>query len=106
MSLYWQTILSLAAINGVAAWSLSIAIRSGQLSVGHAAFAGIGAYVGGVMTRDLGLPLGVSLVAAFVIGAAVGLVFRALFLRLDHLLFAIATLIFGQVAAIAAGNFF
>jgi branched-chain amino acid transport system permease protein len=106
MSLYWQSILSLAAINGTAAWGLSIAVRSGQLSVGHAAFAGVGAYAGGVLTRDVGLPFLLALPVGFVVGGALGLAFRALFLRLDHLLFAIATLIFGQVAAIAAGNFF
>jgi ABC-type branched-subunit amino acid transport system permease subunit len=40
--------LSLIGINAIGAWAVGIAIRSGQLSVGHAAFAGLGGYAAGL----------------------------------------------------------
>ncbi|HKO33312.1 MAG TPA: branched-chain amino acid ABC transporter permease, partial [Candidatus Limnocylindria bacterium] len=100
---YWLDMLSLlgfwAALAG--SWNL-LAGYTGQISLGHAAFSGIGAYsVAIVVTRETanavtGMVLGV-LIAA-VIAAIVGV----LTLRLRGAYFAIATIAFAQVAAIAA----
>lgn len=98
---YVDFILAVCGINAVAAWGVGIAIRSGQLSVGHAAFAGIAGYAAGLITRDGG-----NIWLAFLVGVAVamvlGAVLSALTLRLDHLFLALATLIFGEIAAILA----
>jgi ABC-type branched-subunit amino acid transport system permease subunit len=50
MSTYWQSILIVAGINAILAWSLGLVVRSGQLSVGHAALAGVGGYTAGYLT--------------------------------------------------------
>jgi branched-chain amino acid transport system permease protein len=104
MSLYWQQLLSLAAINAIAAWAVTLAIRSGQLSVANAAFAGIGAYLGGVLCRDQGWTTEATLVICFIAGGLVGAAFRVLLLRLEHLLFALATLAVGVIATVIAST--
>ena len=104
LSSYWQQVLALAGVNALGAWSLSIAIRSGQLSAGQAAFSGVAGYVAATVTRDFDQPLAVAVVVGFVVGALLGFAVRLVFLRLAHLLFAIATLAFGEMAAIAMAN--
>jgi branched-chain amino acid transport system permease protein len=102
---YWLDMLSLlgswAALAG--SWNL-LAGYTGQVSLGHAAFSGVGAYSAALAATKLtsnalvGLLLGV--VAAAVIAAIVGL----LTLRLRGPYFSIATIAFAQVAAIIALN--
>lgn len=98
---YLDFVFALAGINAIGAWAVGIAIRSGQLSVGHAAFAGIAGYAAGLITRDGG-----SILVGFVVGVAVagilGALLSVLTLRLDHLFLALATLIFGEIASILA----
>jgi branched-chain amino acid transport system permease protein len=101
LSNYATFVLTVAGVNAIAAWGVGIAIRSGQLSVGHAAFAGMAGYAAGLITRDGG-----SIVLALVVGVLVaglaGALVSALTLRLDHLFLALATLIFGEIMAILA----
>lgn len=101
LSSYMDHVLSVAGVNAIGAWAVGIAIRSGQLSVGHAALAGIGGYSAGLMTRG-GDNFLVALFVGVVIAAVFGAVLSALTLRLDHLFLALGTLIFGEIAAIIA----
>jgi branched-chain amino acid transport system permease protein len=96
MSSYDSYLLAISGTNAIAAWGLSIAIRSGQLSLGHAAFAGVGAYTSGYLMTHGHSP-GLSLIAALAVASAFGLVFSVLTLRMNHLLFAISTLVFAQI---------
>jgi branched-chain amino acid transport system permease protein len=104
ISSYWSQVLSLAGVNALGAWSLSIAIRSGQLSAGQAGFAGVAGYVAGAASRDFDAPLAVSLLVGFVVGVGLGAVIRLVFLRMAHLLFAVATMAFGEMTAYAMAN--
>lgn len=101
LSSYMDHVLTVAGINAIGAWAVGIAIRSGQLSVGHAALSGIAGYTAGLITRDGGNFWLAVLVAVFV-AAATGALLSALTQRLDHLFLALATLIFGEIAAIIA----
>jgi branched-chain amino acid transport system permease protein len=94
-------ILTVAGINAIGAWAVGIAIRSGQLSVGHAALAGIAGYTAGLITRGGG-NFWLAVLVAIVVAAIVGALLSALTQRLDHLFLALATLIFGEIAAIVA----
>jgi branched-chain amino acid transport system permease protein len=68
----------------------------GQLSLGHAAFMGIGAY-GCAVLQGLGVPLVLALPAGAVIAAAAGLIVGLPALRLSGMYLAIATLAFAFI---------
>ncbi|MBF6621680.1 MAG: branched-chain amino acid ABC transporter permease [Patulibacter sp.] len=99
MSAYWANLLVTAGINAIAAWALGFAMRSGQLSVGHAALAGIGGYAAGRLALE-GLPVWLTVLIAMIVTGAIGAVLAGLTLRLNHLFLALATLIFGEIAVL------
>jgi branched-chain amino acid transport system permease protein len=70
---------------------------AGQISLGHAAFFGIGAYATGLLTGTLGVPFLLSLLAAGLLTTAIGALVALPALRLQNLYLAIATLGFGVV---------
>jgi len=103
MNSYWIDVMLGGGINAVLAWSLGVIVRSGQLSVGHAALAGVGGYVAAYLALH-GASTLLTFVAAFFAAGAVGLILSTLTLRLNHLFLALATLIFGQIIVIVVGN--
>lgn len=94
------TCLNILAVNGLALIS-----RSGQLSLGHAAFMGIGAYAAVLSGNIFGLPLipamllGVALTAliAFTLGWAI--------LRLRGVYFVLVTFAFGELVRLVLLDF-
>ena len=106
---YWLSVLNLAGIAAVGASGLNLLTGyCGQLSLGHAAFLGAGAYAGAAL--DLPFPLAVA--AAVVIGAALGLVLTPFAVRLRTHTLAIATLalvfvgqhVFREWTSVTGGN--
>ena len=77
MGAYETTLVTLIAINVILALSLNlISGLCGQVSLGHAAFFGVGAYTTALMAKSgfgLALTLPVSAIAAGVVGLIVGL---------------------------------
>jgi branched-chain amino acid transport system permease protein len=69
---------------------------TGQFSLGHAAFLGVGAYTQAVMT-NAGIPFPVALVAAAALSAVVGVVVGLPALRVKGIYLGIATLAFGFI---------
>ncbi|NIS73866.1 MAG: branched-chain amino acid ABC transporter permease, partial [Deltaproteobacteria bacterium] len=65
---------------------------TGQISLGHGAFIGIGAYTSGILTLKLGLPFWIALPCAGLMAAFVGMFVGIPSLRLKGLYLAIATL--------------
>ncbi|MEQ8719093.1 MAG: branched-chain amino acid ABC transporter permease [Acidimicrobiales bacterium] len=100
---YWEAVLALALVNGIAAWSLGIAIRAGSLSVGHAALMGFGGYSAALIVRDGGSDA-VAILLAIAVAAGAGLLLSLLTLRLDHLFLALATLVFAEISRIIAAD--
>jgi branched-chain amino acid transport system permease protein len=94
---YYDSVLTGAGINVLAALGLYFTVATGQFSVGHGAFMAIGAYTASILTMNFDLPLlpAVALggLAAFVVGVVVGLPV----LRFSHLYLAMATLGFGEI---------
>jgi branched-chain amino acid transport system permease protein len=83
LSEFWLSVLDYAGIAGVGALGLNLLTGStGQVSLGHAAFVGVGAYAGAVLGGDAGLPLPVWLLGAALAGAVVGGVVGPFVLRL------------------------
>lgn len=86
-------ILNTIGIYAIAAIGLNLLIGfTGQISLGHGAFFGVGAYAAAVLTTRLGLPLILALPLAGVFTAVVGMIFGIPSLRLKHLYLTIATL--------------
>jgi len=73
-----------------------IAGQAGQISLGHAAFFGLGAYTAAILSRDYGVPFPLAMLAAAAAAAAGGLV-MSVAVRVRGVYFAIATLAFGIV---------
>lgn len=65
---------------------------SGQISLGHTAFIGVGAYASGYIFMELGLPFPIAFIAAAVLPFIMGLVLGLIALRLEGYYLAIATL--------------
>lgn len=70
---YWATVMVYAGIASVGAMGLNLLTGfTGQVSLGHAVFYGIGAYAGAVAVEQLGLPFPLWLIAASAAGGFVG----------------------------------
>ncbi len=90
---YWLYIINLIGIAAIAAIGLNILIGfTGQISLGHGAFFGVGAYSAAILASSCGFPFYLSVLSAGVITAFVGMVFGIPSLRLKHLYLTIATL--------------
>jgi branched-chain amino acid transport system permease protein len=90
----WElSLLINIGILGIAALGLNILVGfTGQISIGHAAFFGVGAFASAWLHEAFGIPVWACIPLAGVITAFVGLVFGAPAARLKGLYLAIATL--------------
>jgi branched-chain amino acid transport system permease protein len=90
--------LSLVFIYGLGGVSLMVlAGYTGLVSLGHAAFLGIGAYAHVYFVHDLGLPWVVSVAAASLVTAAAGVLVGLPALRMTGVYLTIATLAFALI---------
>jgi len=103
---YFVFLASLILVNAVVALGLNLLSGyTNQLSFGHAGFLAIGAYTAALLTIHApAVPVVVSLAAAGVVTAVVGLGFGVPCLRLSGLYLAMATLAFGFVITEAILN--
>ena len=94
---YWLAQLTFILIYSVAGLGLMLlAGFTGQFSIGHAAFLGVGAYTQAVLT-NMGLPFPVALALAGLLSAAVGVVVGLPALRVKGIYLGIATIAFGFI---------
>ncbi len=78
----YGSLINFLGINSLLALSLYLTLAAGQLSLGSAAFAGIGGYTAGVLTMKLGVPYLPALAAGGVLAGLVGLIIGLPVLRL------------------------
>lgn len=87
--------ISLATIASISViWALSLNLITGfcgQISLGHAAFYGIGAYCAALMTKA-GIPFAAALAAGALLAGAIGMVVGVASLRVRHDFLAITTM--------------
>jgi branched-chain amino acid transport system permease protein len=89
---YEISLLTAMGISMIFALSLNLITGfCGQISLGHAAFYGTGAYCAAMMTTS-GLPFALAVVAAAVAAAAIGIVVGVASLRVRHDFLAITTM--------------
>ena len=97
MSAYLISLLCVIGINMILALSLNIITGfCGQVSLGHAAFYGIGAYAAAYLAK-LGVGLPLTLLAGAVMAGAIGLVVGLTSLRVRHDFLAVTTMGIGFV---------
>jgi branched-chain amino acid transport system permease protein len=100
----YGSLVNFLGINALLALSLYLTLSAGQLSLGNAAFAGIGGYTAGILTLKCGVPFLVSMAAGSLLAGVVGLLLGLPVLRLRGVFLAIATLSFGEVVRIVVLN--
>ncbi|WP_177183153.1 branched-chain amino acid ABC transporter permease [Deinococcus reticulitermitis] len=83
-------------VASIMALSWDILARSGQVSLAHAAFYGLGAY-GYALLLKVGVPWGLAMPLSTLIAGLFGLLLGAVTMRLNGMYFAIATLAFTEV---------
>ncbi|MCL6610193.1 MAG: branched-chain amino acid ABC transporter permease [Peptococcaceae bacterium] len=94
---YLLHILILVLMSAVMALSWDLLVRTGQLSLAHAGFFGLGAYASALSCNLLGASWWMSFIAAGMAGGAAALALGIITLRLHGMYFAIATLAFAEV---------
>ncbi len=93
----YQNVVYALGINGLLALSMYVVLAAGQLSLGQAAFMGLGAYSSALMTLQLKLPFALVLPAACVPPVLFALAIGTPTLRLSGVYLAIATIGLGEV---------
>jgi branched-chain amino acid transport system permease protein len=85
------------------AWNI-VGGLANQLSLGHAAFFGVGAYTSTILLIRFGLSPWIGMLAGATLGALVALILSLPTLRLQGHYFALATLAFGEVMRVIANS--
>lgn len=93
----YQNLVYALGVNGLLALSMYVVLAAGQLSLGQAAFMGLGAYSSALMTLKLGLPFGVVLPLSVIAPVLFALAVGGPTLRLSGVYLAIATIGLGEV---------
>jgi branched-chain amino acid transport system permease protein len=101
---YWFTIAALTGINVILAYSVYASFMSGQVSIGQAAFFGIGAFVAASLTVLQGFHLAPAIVAGGFAGAVLSLFVGIPTLRLKGYHFTIATVAFAEATRVVLHN--
>src|SRR5512135_1649629 len=90
----YGSVINFIGINALLALSLNVTLAAGMLSLGNAAFAGIGGYTAGILTLHFKMPYVISLCGGALVAGMVGLALGLPVLRLRGVFLAMATLAF------------
>lgn len=107
LDLLWATYSTLVFTIGIhmlLALSIYLTLACGLLSLGNAAFMGIGAYAAALATMYLNLPFAAAIAVGALLPALTALVIGIPTLRLAGVYLAMATLAFGEVVRVALLN--
>jgi branched-chain amino acid transport system permease protein len=96
----YQSLIYALGVNSLLALSMYVVLAVGQLSLGQAAFMGVGAYSSALLTVKFGVPFPVALVVAAAAPSLLAFVIGAPTLRLSGVYLAIATIGLGEVLRI------
>lgn len=104
ISPYWDSVATSAGLLAIVALGLYVSSSAGALSVAHAAIAGMGGYVGAVLTTNFDAPFLLAIVAGVALGVATGALLAAATLRMNPLVAGLTTLAFGETMVVVALN--
>ena len=95
---YWLYLLGLTAVYVIVGTGLNVLIGlSGQMSLGHAGFFAVGAYVAAILTTRFGLAFWLALPLCMLVPAVLGALLAAPALRVKGPYLAMVTIAFGLV---------
>jgi branched-chain amino acid transport system permease protein len=98
---YFLSVMTMCAINALVVLGLNLLLGyAGQISLGHAAFFGIGAYTSAILTTTCGAPIWAGILAGVCLAALVAALIGVPALRLHGHYLAMATLGFGIIVQI------
>lgn len=100
----YQSTLGYIGINGLLALSVYTTLSCGQLALGNAGFAAIGAYAATLLTMKAGAPFPLALLAGAALPALVAVPLGLPVLRIKGVFLAIATIGFGEVVRLGLVN--
>lgn len=101
---YYMHIVNMTLINVILVTGLNVISRTGQLSLCHAAFAGIGAYTSALLALRAGVPAFFSIFIGAAVAGLVALAIGAVILRLRGVFFVLVTFLFGQIFTLMVLN--
>ena len=102
---YWQGVLILCGINIILAVSLNLAAGYlGQLTLGHAGFMSVGAYVSALISIYMNVPFIIALLIGAIAAGLIGLVIGIPVLRLKGDYLCIITLAFNEIIRVIMNN--
>ena len=96
----YSTLVGFVGVSALLALSVWVTLYAGQLTLGNAAFMGIGAYVSALLGRHLGTPFPIALVVGALAAGATAAPLGLTVFRLRGVYLAIATLAFGEVVRV------
>lgn len=103
---YYTDVMVFAAIHGIIAAGLSLLLGyAGQISLGQAAFYGVGAYTSGLLTTQLGISPWPALLAGMLLAGGLAYLVGLPALRLKGHYLAMATLGFGMIVYIVFNEY-
>jgi branched-chain amino acid transport system permease protein len=91
------TIGTFIVLNAIGATSLHLIIRTGHISLGHAAFMGVGGYACVLAVTKLGVPPALALVVGMATSALLALIIGPVVLRLTGKYFVLVTFLLGEI---------
>ncbi|UCH51668.1 MAG: branched-chain amino acid ABC transporter permease [Chloroflexota bacterium] len=96
------SILISSGIWAIAVMGFVLILRTGQFSMGQAAFMALGGYASAILTVNLRMPFWPSFLLAGVISGIIALIIGLVVLRVGGIYFSIITLAFGEIVRILA----
>ena len=102
---YYESVAISLAINTLLALSLYIPMAAGQISLGHAGFMAVGAYVAVILATKMGVAFWLALLAGGGAAALTGLAIGFPALRIRGIYLIILTMGFGEIVRIFFLNF-
>ena len=97
---YYVGLVAVAGVNAIACVGLALLLACGMLSLGHAAFLGLGAYGSALLAMRAGLPPVFSIPASVAICALLGYCLGKLTLQLKGHYLPLGTLAYGMVISV------
>jgi len=102
---YYIHLLIMVGINAVLAMTFILMLRTGLISLGIAAFWGIGAYTSALLSENAGLPVWLCFPSAAIITGIVAIIVGAFLVKQGGFGFIIQTLAFGFIIVLIFGTF-
>jgi len=96
------SILISSGIWAIAVMGFTLILRTGQFSMGQAAFMALGAYTAAILTVNLGIPFWPSFLIAGIVSGIIAMLIGLVVLRVGGIYFSIITLAFGEIVRIFA----